>query len=215
MRNLIQGEEIPSNTTQLKVAESRLDPGLLASIPSVLSAQAPDVIPYSQWPIRGSQVSGFWLVHGDSPFPCVSGKSYSCPLEYQSWFLKCTPQSPVHTPHPHWLLSGVASNNGGKGCQEKISADHANFFPSSPMVILFTILLCFVPWSPGRHSLKDWCAHNYQTCLLLRPSNCSLLIPLHPEARLLLHGPVWGQGNSTRSADLFPLKVNSPDRFEK
>lgn len=50
MKNLIQGEKIPPNTTQLKVAESRLDPGLLASVLSVLLAQAPGVFPYPQDP---------------------------------------------------------------------------------------------------------------------------------------------------------------------
>ena len=48
MKNLIQGEEIPSNTTELKVAESRLDPGLLASVLSSLLAQTPAAFPYAQ-----------------------------------------------------------------------------------------------------------------------------------------------------------------------
>lgn len=49
MKPLIQ-EEIPSNTPQLKAPESKLDPGLLASILSAVSAQTPYVSPYLPCP---------------------------------------------------------------------------------------------------------------------------------------------------------------------
>lgn len=91
MKPLIQ-EEIPSNTPQLKVPESKLDPGLLASILSAVSAQTPYVcLPLPAMPPRvpKPQASGQPLVaavklstlQGDGP-------------------LKCTPHSLACTPHP-------------------------------------------------------------------------------------------------------------------
>lgn len=104
MKPLIREGEIPSNSPQLKVAESTLDLSVLASTLPAVSAQTPCVSPYLLWP--PGVPKHLWPDPGGPPFTCVSdgwviavhparGRALVSLLGPQMY-----PSKPTCTPHP-------------------------------------------------------------------------------------------------------------------